>query len=150
MICYIAPPITVVFLWGIFWRRASSTAAQAALYIGSFLGLAVFLVDWFHTNEDMFIWLNENIPSLQGLWSAWSNYNIPFMMMAFYLFVICSTILLVGSLIKPHEHTEESSKLVWNHPLECFSSPGWKGFGNYKFLAGLLFVVMVALYIIFS
>ena len=27
LICYIAPPITVVFLWGVFWRKASGTGA---------------------------------------------------------------------------------------------------------------------------
>ena len=87
---------------------------------------------------------------MDKVWFAWQNYNIPFMMMAFYLFLICSMILFVVSLWKPHKHSEESIKLVWNNPLECLQSTGWKGFGNYKFLAGLLFVVMVILYLVFS
>ncbi|MBN2211914.1 MAG: sodium:solute symporter [Sedimentisphaerales bacterium] len=150
MICYIAPPITVVFLWGVFWKGASSFGARAALYIGSFLGLVVFIVDWCKDYAGMFSWLNEKIPALTPVWNAWDNYSIPFMMMAFYLFVACSIILLVGSMIKPHVHTETSAKLVWEHPLACLRDPGWKGFGNYKFLAALLFVVMVILYIVFK
>ncbi len=34
LICYIAPPITVVFLWGVFWRRASGTGAIVTLLSG--------------------------------------------------------------------------------------------------------------------
>ena len=51
MICYIAPPITVVFLFGVFWRRASDKAAIATFWTGSFMGLAVFLLDWFRDKD---------------------------------------------------------------------------------------------------
>ena len=57
--------------------------------------------------------------------------------------------LVIGSLWKPHYHTRESAQLVWNHPLECLHAPGWKGLANYRLLAGLLFIVMVILYIVF-
>ncbi len=149
MICYIAPPITVVFVGGISWRKASSAGARAALYIGSFLGFLVFIIDWFKVNKGLFNWLNNHIPTLSGLWQLWQRYDIPFMMMTFYLFLACSIILIVGSLIKPHQHTEQSRQLVWSHPLETLQSPGWRGFGNYKFLACLLFLIMIFLYIIF-
>ena len=129
MICYIAPPITAVFIWGIFWRRASSRAALATLAIGSCLGLAVFLLDWY---------------------KEYTHWNVQFMMAAFYLFVICSTVMVAASLIWPHQHTAQSEKLVWKHPWEALSDPGWKGLLNYKLLAGVLFVVMIALYVIFA
>jgi SSS family solute:Na+ symporter len=149
MICYIAPPITTVFIWGIFWKQASTLGARAALYTGSALGFIVFIVDWFKDSEKMFTWLHGHMQALHPLWTAWDNYDIHWMMMAFYLFVTCSIILIIGSLIKPHRHTEESAQLVWANPLQALQSPGWKGIGNYKFLAGLLFVIMVTLYIIF-
>ena len=149
MICYIAPPITVVFIWGVFWKQASNFAAKAALYIGSALGLVVFIIDWFKNNEKMLNWLHDNLSALSPLWDAWAGYNIPFMLMAFYLFCACSAILVVCSLIKPHQHTEESISLVWKNPLEPLKSPGWPGIGNYKFLAILLFVVMIVLYTVF-
>jgi SSS family solute:Na+ symporter len=114
------------------------------------LGLLVFLLEWFHTNEKLFYWLHEKLPFMGKLWTAWQNYNIPFMMMAFYLFTICSVILVIGSLWKEHRHTEESTRLVWSNPMSSFSFPGWKGLGNYKFLAGLLFVLMAMLYAIFA
>jgi SSS family solute:Na+ symporter len=128
VICYIAPPITAVFVWGVFWKRASGTAATWTLYLGSALGFAVFLLDWFKER---------------------TGWNVPSMMATFYLFVVCSVLLAVISWIRPHAHTEESRRLVWEHPLESLRTPGWPGLGNYKLLAGVLFVVMIALYVVF-
>ena len=128
VICYIAPPITTVFVWGVFWRRASGLAAQCTLYIGTGLGFVVFLLDWFKEQ---------------------TGWNVPSMMATFYLFVICSVILGVVSWLSPHQHTEQSQRLVWAHPLESLRFQGWRGLGNYKWLAALLFVVMVGLYIVF-
>lgn len=128
VVCYIAPPITTVFLWGVFWRRASGVAAQATLYIGTALGFIVFVLDWFKEK------------------TGWS---IPSMMATFYLFVLCSLILILVSLFKPHWHTTESQSLVWAHPLESLRTQGWSGIGNYKLLAGVLFVAVIGLYVIF-
>ncbi len=135
LICYVAPPITTVFLFGVFWRRASDKAAMATLLIGSFMGLAVFFVDWFKDKD----WLKQYI-----------EWRVPFMMASFYLFLLCSLTLILISLFKPHKHTAESEKLVWSNPREAFRGEAWKGIGNYKFLAAVLFVTMVVLYTIFA
>jgi SSS family solute:Na+ symporter len=129
IICYIAPPITTVFLWGVFWRRASSRAAMATLAIGSFLGLVVFLLDWYKES---------------------TGWNVQFMMAAFYLFVICSVVLVVTSLIWPHNHTPQSERLVWGNPLNALREAGWSGVLNYRRMAGLLFVIMILLYVVFA
>jgi SSS family solute:Na+ symporter len=129
LISYVAPPITTVFLWGIFWKRASSTAATFTLGLGALLGFVVFLLDW---NKDVTGW------------------NVPPLMAGFYLFVISSVILFVVSMIRPHQHTEESAKLVWAHPLDAMRTPGWPGLGDYRVLATILFVTMIFLYWVFS
>ena len=129
LISYAAPPITTVFLWGVFWRRASKAAAVSTLIIGSSIGLVVALLDW---NKETTGW------------------NIPFLMTAFYLFLICSSILVLVSLWKPHQHTPESEALVWKSPLEPLRGPAWKGMGNYKFLAALLCAVIIVFYIWFK
>jgi len=129
IICYIAPPITTVFIWGVFWRRASSRAALITLTVGSALGLTVFLLDWFKEQ---------------------TGWHMQFMMAAFWLFVVCSVILVATSLIWPHRHTPQSERLVWKHPWQALQDPGWKGLLNYKLLAGVLFTVMVTLYIVFA
>jgi len=135
IICYIAPPITVVFLFGVFWRRASDKAAFATLLTGSFMGLVVFLLDWFRDKD----WLRQYI-----------EWKVPFMMASFYLFLLCSATLILVSLFRPHKHTAESERLVWNDPRDAFRGEAWKGIGNYKFLAALLFATMVVLYTIFA
>jgi len=129
LICYIAPPITAVFVWGVFWRRASTAAATATLSAGSALGLAVFFLDWFKDK---------------------TGWHIPSMMATFYLFLICSALLAVVSIVKPHVHTAESEKLVWTSLSEALKGTGARGLGDYRVLAILLFAVMVILYIIFA
>ncbi len=129
IISYLAPPITVVFLLGVFWRRASAKGAMMTLILGSGLGLVVFLVDWFKES---------------------TGWNIPFLLSAFYLFLVCSFIMIVVSSFSPHQHTAESEKLVWKSPIEALRGEAWSGFGNYKLIAAMLFVVMVVLYITFA
>jgi SSS family solute:Na+ symporter len=128
MICYMAPSITTVFLWGVLWRGASKTGAFVTLTSGALLGLAVFLLDWY---------------------KDYTGWNVSFMMASFYLFLICSAILVVVSRIAPHQHAPESQKLVWQNPWEVLSTPGFKGVGNYKFLSLLLLLTVVAVYVIF-
>lgn len=124
LICYIAPPITTVFLWGVFWRRASAGAAFTTLLSGSAMGLAVFIIDWWDI----------------GGWHVHS------MLSGFGLFCICSAILVFVSLIFPHRHTAESEALVWKSPLDPLRGDAWRGIGNFRFLAALLFVIMAGLY----
>jgi SSS family solute:Na+ symporter len=129
IIAHIAPPITTVFLLGIFWKKASAKSAQYTLWLGSLLGATVFV-------------LNKVYPtSIAG--------QIPFMMMAFYLFCACVLIQVVLSYVFPVEHTATSAVLYWKSPLEPLSSKGWNGVGNYKFLSLVLLVMMTVLYWIF-
>ncbi len=125
LICYIAPPITTVFLFGVFWKRASNQAAIWTMAIGSLMGLGVFVVDW----NDYF------------------NWSMPGLLAGFYLFCVCSAIMFVITLICPHSHTKESIKLVWENPMAALKDKGWPGLANYKVLSLVLFVTMVICYI---
>ena len=129
MICHIAPPITAVFLWGVFSKRASATGALATLLIGAILGLIAFFLNWF---------------------KQYTGWNVPFMMTAFYLFVVCTVILFTVSHFRPQVYTAESQALYWKHPLEPLQAKGWPGLANYKVLAAILFATIVCLYIIFK
>ncbi len=129
LICYIAPPITAIFFWGVFWRRASSAASLATLATGSALGLAVFFLDWFKDR------------------TGWA---VPPMMATFYLFVICSAVLAAVSWLKPHEHTDESARLVWSSPFSAVSGKrDHRGLDD-RIVALILFAAMVALYVLFA
>lgn len=130
VIAHIAPPITTVFLLGIFWKKASAKAAQLTLWIGSFLGVTVFTI-------------NKLVPGT-------TLSSIPFMMMAFYLFVTCVIIQVIFSYAFPVVHTKESEMLYWRSLMEPLRGPAWKGIGNYKLLTILLIVIMITLYTVFK
>lgn len=125
IISHIAPPITCVFLLGIFWSGASARAAQLTLLTGSLLGAFVYTIN--------------------KLYPATSFAQIPFMMMAFYLFIICCIIQVSFSFIYPMQHTAVSATLYWKSPLEPL-----KNKGSYKILSVLLILVMAILYSIFK
>ncbi|MCW2263348.1 MULTISPECIES: sodium:solute symporter [Sphingobacterium] len=130
VIAHIAPPITCVFLLGIFWKKASAASSKWTLWIGSALGVIVFIA-------------NKLLP---GTWIG----QIPFMVMAFYLFIICVLIQIIFSYRFPVQHTAESKELYWKNPLEPLKGKAWKGIGNYRVLSGLLLLIVVVLYGIFK
>jgi len=126
VIAHIAPPITCVFLLGVFWKKASAKSAQYTLWLGSLLGVAVFAVNKF------------NPETIIG--------QVPFMMMAFYLFCACVVMQVAFSYIYPVQHTAESNKLYWKSLWEPLQVKGWSGIGNYKTLSALLLGIMAILY----
>jgi SSS family solute:Na+ symporter len=129
IIAHIAPPITCVFLLGVFWEKASAVSAKYTLWIGSAIGVVVFTV-------------NKLFPTT-------AIGQIPFMMMAFYLFVICVVMQVTLSYAYPVKHTKESAALYWKSPWEPLRGPAWRGLGNYKVLSLLLVFIMVVLFYIF-
>ncbi len=128
IICYIAPPISAVFIMGIFWSRASSSAALATLWGGSLMGLIVFILDWF-----------KNL----------THWSIPPMMSAFYLFVICIILIIAISLFSNKKLKTENC-LVWRNPFEAFKSDKRLGILDYRIFAALLIAIFIGLYIVFK
>jgi SSS family solute:Na+ symporter len=140
MLAYIAPSITAVFVWGVFWKKASNTGALWCLASGVIIGPLLFFLDLFRTKEGLQDFL---------LFRLYNEIHMGFLMHSFFLFIVCSAILVVGSHLRPQEHTEESASLVWSNPMAIFKRRGWSGFGNYKFLALLLLAVTILVYVIF-
>jgi len=130
IIAHIAPPITCVFLTGLFWKRASAISAKYTLWIGSLAGVLVFTAE----------------KTLTGSTIS----QIPFMLMAFYLFCFCLALQVGLALAYPAVHTAESRTLYWKHPFEALQGKGWPGLGNYKLLSGTLLLLMIVLYYWFS
>ncbi|MBX3252688.1 MAG: sodium:solute symporter [Chitinophagaceae bacterium] len=126
VIAHIAPPITCVFLLGIFWKKASARSAQYTLWLGSLLGAAVYIIN------------KLNPETVIG--------KIPFMMMACYLFCACVLMQVIFSYLYPVRHTQQSEKLYWKSVWEPLRARGWNGIGNYKTLSVLLLLIMGALY----
>lgn len=136
-ISYLAPPITVVFVAGVFWKKATSKAAFLTLVSGSVLGFIVFLLDF-----------TQQLNHLKQTFTALSFLN--FMVISFILAMICTAILIISSLMNPEPLSLEQSKLVWKSPLEPLRQKGWSGIGNYKILSAVLVILMSILYITFT
>ena len=130
IIAHIAPPITCVFVLGIFWKKASALSAQYTLWIGSILGILVFAFNKLSPSNPMA--------------------SIPFMMMAFYLFCICMIIQIVLSYVFVVNHSSVSDTLYWKSFKEPLQGAAWSGIGNYKTLSLILLSVMFVLYVIFQ
>jgi SSS family solute:Na+ symporter len=126
LISYVAPPITAVFLLGVFWKRASGKSALITLVLGIVLGLAAFLLDW------------NNL------------YRGDFMLMAFVLFLACLGIMGTTTFLFPEPFKAEAKLLVWENWREPLrSNAGGRGLSNYHLVAVALVVVFAALYLIF-
>ena len=126
LISYVAPPITAVFLLGVFWKKASGRAAFITLIAGSLLGAAAFYVDW------------------TGL------YRGDFMLIAFLLLCACVAIMILSSLLLPEPLPESAKALIWEdwrEPLR--GDPHGRGLANYRFATVAVLVVFVALYLAF-
>jgi SSS family solute:Na+ symporter len=136
-ISYLAPPITVVFVAGVFWKKATSRGSFITLVSGSVLGFAVFVLDFTKVLER----IKAAVPALRFL---------NFLMISFFLAFVCALILVLVSLIHPESLTEKKKSMVWTSLKEPMLAKGWPGFGSYKFLSLLLAVIMVALYVMFT
>ena len=138
VIAHMAPPITCVFVLGVFWGRASGRSAKYTMWVGSAIGVLLFALKTLHVwQPGTFVW----IPSF--------FYETPFMMMAFYLFVACAAMQVSLSYLLPKLPHEDRQQLYWANPLDALKSAGWPGIGDYRILAGVVVLVMVGLYVVF-
>ena len=128
---HLAPPITTVFLWGIFWRRGTKQAALTTLIIGFSLGAFSFLIDLPVIGEEKIIT---------------DGWGIPFMMQAWWMFCLCSLIFVLVSLMTPKPDPQSIEGLTWNKPLQVLAQGKITRFSDPRLLAGFLLIIMIVLY----
>ena len=129
LICYLAPPVTAVFLVGVFWRGASGRAAFLTLVVGALLGAVAFTLDYFKDQ---------------------TGWNLSSMMASFYLCMICAALLIVASWCWPEPLRPEARLLVWDDWLQPIRGKVQRlGLGDYRVLSAVVFVTFVVLYILF-
>ena len=134
MISVLAPPISTVFIWGIFWRRGTSAAALTTLLAGFVLGAIVFAIDF---------------PAF-GLELITQEWGIPFMLQAWFLFAICSAIYVVVSFLTPPPPQECIDRYCWSSPLAIMTERRISGITDPRVLALLLVLVMAGCYYLFA
>jgi SSS family solute:Na+ symporter len=126
LISYVAPPITAVFLLGVFWKRASGTSAFITLIAGTVLGLVMFYLDW------------NNI------------YHGDFMLTAFWLLLACMFIMIATAFLFPEPLKAGAETLMWENWREPLrTSAGGFGLADYRVTSLLIIAVFISLYFIF-
>jgi len=146
MITVLAPPITVVFLWGVFWKRGTSAAALATLVLGSLLGAVVFVIDFPAVSIHVFGADSAGEP----IQFITHGLGIPFMLQAWWLFVICSGIFVAVSLLTPRPDPGKIARYSWSHPLAAITEKPFAGFFDPRLLALLLAAAMAVCYRLFA
>jgi SSS family solute:Na+ symporter len=129
----LAPPITAVFLWGIFWRRGTKQASLTTLILGFTLGAISFVID---------------LPVFGTVKIITQKWGIPFMMQAWWMFCICSVVFVLVSLLTPRPDPESIEKVTWKNPLAVVSQGRIQGLSDPRVIAGTLLVIMGVLYYI--
>jgi len=86
---YISPPIAAVFLLGVFWKRVNGAGAFAALITGLVLGGVRFILE---------VW-----NGIQPFGPGWilTLVKINFLHYAVYMFLVCTAVLVIVSLLTP-------------------------------------------------
>jgi SSS family solute:Na+ symporter len=130
----LAPPITAVFLWGVFWRRGTKQAALATLISGFSMGIVAFILD-------LPVFGTEKIIT--------HKLGIPFMMQAWWMFVICSVIFVIVSLCTPKPSEESIRDLTWEKPSHVLTQEKFQGLTDPRTIAAGLLMILVALYVVF-
>ena len=118
---FIAPPMSAVFLFGVFWKRTTKRAANMALTLGTIFSIGVGI---------LYLWV---LPAEK--YDFWPH----FMLLSFYIFVIISLAMVVVSLLdKTPQEATMMQKL--NEKPTMGVKIGW----------ALLIIVMIGLYIFFN
>lgn len=131
----IAPPVAVVLLFGVFSKRGTKQAAITTLITGLVLGITFFCLDFEPISGYMYF--------TKGL-------HQPFMMQAWWLFVICTVIYFTVSYLTPKPDPAIIEKYTWENPLAVVAKGKFAGIRDPRLWAALLIFTLVILYSIFS
>lgn len=98
---YISPPIAAAFLFGVFWKRVNGTGAITSMITGLVLGGARLVGELIHNSS----------PISLGVFTTLVEMN--FLHFAILLFVICSLVLIIVSLMTTRPDEKKISGLTF-------------------------------------
>ncbi|WP_425399447.1 sodium:solute symporter family transporter [Aeoliella sp.] len=141
IIGYMAPPISAVFVLGIFWRRATAAAALTTLVLGSAICLAVGIANL--SDFDSLLSVGEATTPVAQLVIRFCSLH--FLTQSFVLFAVLVVLMVAVSLATVHSETETplpslAEAYATQHGLGGAGIVGW----------GMLAVIMVSLYCFFQ
>ena len=149
LISYIAPPITTVFIFGVFWKKASGRAAFLTLMVGAIMGVGMFIMDFWRIQIAAF--LAPRSTAFLHEYNVFCRFAVnDFMLTAFYMLVICSVIMMIASVVMEEPLKAEALPLVWKNWREPLrGDQHGRGLGDYRVLSAVVLIVMIMLYVAF-
>lgn len=137
---YLAPPITAVFLLGLFWKRLNASGAEWALGIGFVLGMFKLTIQGFFGAGKI-----ENPAWLAAI----GDFN--FLYATGVLFAISAVVMVVASFLTPAQAEEKIRGLTYGsvHQLAGEEIKKSWDLGN-KVMVGLILVLVLGMYTYFS
>jgi SSS family solute:Na+ symporter len=137
---YLAPPITAVFLLGLFWKRLNASGAEWALGVGFVLGMFKLTIQGFFGTGKI-----ENPAWLAAI----GNFN--FLYATGVLFAISAVVMIVASFLTPAQAEEKIRGLTYGsvHQIAGEEIKQSWDLGN-KVMVGLILVCVLGMYTYFS
>jgi len=130
----LSPPVASVFIMGIISRRGNDKVALWTMIFGLIAGTIVFCLDFDPISGTRYI--------TEGL-------GIPFLMQAWWLFVLCILFYLIfGFISKPRPFAEIQNLVFTREQFQGFKSR-IESIRDYRVWTILLLVIMILLYIVF-
>ena len=131
----IAPPVAVVLLFGVFSKRGTKEASLVTLISGLILGIVIFCLDFEPVSGYMYL--------TKGM-------HLPFMMQAWWLFVVCTVIYFSVSYLTPKPDPQVIELYTWENPISVITKGKFIGLKDPRLWAGVLILTLALLYFIFS
>jgi solute:Na+ symporter, SSS family len=133
---YISPPIAAVFLLGVLWRRVNANGAMAALITGFVLGVVRLVSE-----------LNKD--ALSGWLLSYASIN--FLHFAIVLFVICTAVLILVSLMTAPPPLEKVDGITFDTTRRETLGPRGSGWRRADIVLSVLLAACVgAVWLYFS
>ena len=128
----LAPPITTIFLLGVFWKRGTKEASLVTLIYGFVSACIIFILE---------------VPIIGDKRYFTEVLGIAPLMQAWWGFVCCTVVFIVVSLLTPRPNANQIKGLTLDKPSEIFQSE-FRGIRNPIILSALLVALMILLYFI--
>jgi solute:Na+ symporter, SSS family len=149
LICYVAPPITAVFLVGVFWKRAGGRAAFITMVAGGGAGALCFFLDFCKSSVVGDQATPESIAASPLLNFVYNIALKDFMLASFGLFCLCVLIQVIASLCIREPLKAEARALVWENWTAPLRVRCGTGLSDYRVMSAVVLVIFVVLYVIF-
>lgn len=142
---YIAPPITTVFLLGIFWKRINAQGAIATLFFGLFMATLRIIAELIYIDSDT----GSLVDGASGILATYASIN--FAHMAVFMFLACVVVCSVVSLITKAPDYDKIQGLAFGTLTEEQKAENKGSYSKWDLIAsGLLVAVVISVLCYFT